>query len=1199
MNELLHLSARAFAGFLSNELPKLGDDWWKKKVVDALSFQQQRLVDEKGIRDLRELDFAALVRLVDQNWHGLSRESNLPREGRSWIKELQSIRNRWAHLSAQAVAASDRYRDADTLDRVLEMLGADSILRENVQRYKDNVVVEMSSATANDNHPKREADEANVGSPSLTADPIKEIPPQRESLFSVGDIVRLRSTPEILVPVIAVDSSGSETRYAVFHEGATVQYYESQLVAKEASPEEDQCATANELQAFLTSLMLISPSSAKLFSLRSGRVNFVPYQYRPVLKMVRADRPRLLIADEVGVGKTIEAGLILKELRARMDISSVLIICPKALVAERKWFLEMKRFDERFTALDGGTLRHCLQETDLEGEWPQQYEKAIIPFSLFDSNLLYGREGRSRKAKEGLLALDPPPKFDLVIVDEAHHLRNSQTFLHQGVRYFCDNAEAVVFLSATPVQLGSEDLFTLLNVLRPDLVIDHASFNQMAAPNGHINAAASESRAAGDDWQARAREHLSQAAETQWGKLFLRESPAFQSAYDVLQNDTIDDHNRISVTRTIEELYTFSSLINRTRRRDIGEFTIRTPETLNVPFTDQQQELHDRILTTIANILSACHGQQNVKFMMTTVRRQAASCLYGLKPLLKEILEGKLSDMETSPEDDAEVTPIESSVLSQIRSEVDEILLLAERLDPRDQKVEALMQVLRDKIEMPKNKSLLFTTFRHTLAYIAEGCKIEGFRFGVIHGGVPDEERADLRSRFALPKQNDDAIDVLLSSEVGCEGLDFQFCDLMINYDLPWNPMRIEQRIGRIDRYGQESESVAIVNLITPGTVDAEIYERCLLRIGVFNQAVGGSEEILGEITQELQSIEESFNLSASQREARLKQLSDNGIRRIQEEQTLEAKQAELFGLNVPNQSWQQQLDEAESFWLSPASLQRAVETYLSKTLDPSGDYILGEKPLKTLRLNQNARGKLLDALRQQPRSTDPTWRAWEKFLKGDVPTLAVTFEQESASEKPECVYLNVLHPLVRQAAHDLADREAITVHLNIVDAALPNGEHRFAVYQWRKVGIKPDDSLVVIATDPTIEAELLKLLPRAGDVADAVDFDDEASQTLEQRHHAKWNQARADHMAGNRELVDHRIQSLAASQLARCRLLQDQIEAATNEKIVIMKQRELASAQRDSDRRMKELNDSAESADIHSKAVVFGTLTTVRGHHQ
>ena len=168
------------------------------------------------------------------------------------------------------------------------------------------------------------------------------------------------------------------------------------------------------------------------------------------------------------------------------------------------------------------------------------------------------------------------------------------------------------------------------------------------------------------------------------------------------------------------------------------------------------------------------------------------------------------------------------------------------------------------------------------------------------------------------PRTHPDALDVLLSSEVGCEGLDFQFCDFLVNYDLPWNPMRIEQRIGRIDRYGQQSETVAIVNFITPGTVDAEIYERCLWRIGVFQHAIGGTEEILGEITQELHDIAESFDLTPEERARQLQQLADNGIRQIPEEQELESKQAELFGLNVPQASWRQEIAEAESHWLSP-----------------------------------------------------------------------------------------------------------------------------------------------------------------------------------------------------------------------------------------------------------------------------------------
>ena len=249
------------------------------------------------------------------------------------------------------------------------------------------------------------------------------------------------------------------------------------------------------------------------------------------------------------------------------------------------------------------------------------------------------------------------------------------------------------------------------------------------------------------------------------------------------------------------------------------------------------------------------------------------------------------------------------------------LLKHADDLDPLDPKVQAFVSVLRDKNRMANNKAMVFSTFRHTLAYIEKHVADAGPRYGLVHGGVQDDQRADLRRRFALPKDDPAALDVLLSSEVGGEGLDFQFCDLLVNYDLPWNPMRIEQRIRRIDRYGQQSQSVVIVNLVTPGTADADIYERCLMRIGVFHHAVSGSEEILGDITREIHNIADSFSLTPEQRAERLQQLGDNKIRQVQEETALEEKQAELFGLTVPNQSWRKDIAEAESFWLSPEAL--------------------------------------------------------------------------------------------------------------------------------------------------------------------------------------------------------------------------------------------------------------------------------------
>jgi SNF2 family DNA or RNA helicase len=920
MNNLIQLATAELGRFLSDTLPRLNNNWWSKHVCDRLSFQQQRQVREKGFHELRDLDFAALLRVLDQNWFDLSEVISLPREARSWVKELQTVRNKWAHLASRDIPPSEMYRDADTLSRLLETIKANSECLKKIEDFKNELLGRLSDQRQEQ---AKLAQPLSPVSPSLSTDATS--PAKSASLFSVGDLVSLRSNPATIVPIIEVlESMSGECRYRVFQSGAKTTYYESQLQAIASQAEERKPLSVDELHAFLTSIQLASPSTANLYSLRTGRVKFVPYQYRPVLKLIRADRPRILIADEVGVGKTIEAGLIIKELKARMDINSILIICPKALVAERKWFLEMKRFEEHFMTLDGQLLRHCLQETHLEGEWPEQYSKAILPFSLFDSDLLLGRSVRAKTTDLGLINLDPPPKFDLVIVDEAHHIRNTETFLHQGVRYFCDNAEAVLFLSATPVQLGSEDLYTLLNVLRPDLVIDSASFNQMAEPNRYINAAIQHCREVKDGWTKEARYSLDKVAQTEWGRTFLREAPAFQKVYDRLAEEVIADESRIELIRTLEELYTFSSLINRTRRRDIGEFTTRKPETIAVEFTKLQKEFHDGLLDVIRRILVFYHGNQNVKFMMTTIRRQAASCLYGLVPLLQDMLSGRLNRLELMEASDND-SDLDLSFIEQIRSDIATLLNQAKRLDHYDPKIEAFIQALKDKQKLPNNKVLVFSTFRHTLSYLSARMQQEGFRYGLVHGDIPDEERTELRRRFGLAKDNPEALDILLSSEVGCEGLDFQFSDCLINYDLPWNPMRIEQRIGRIDRYGQKSKSVAIINLITPGTVDAEIYERCLMRIGVFQHAIGGNEEILGEITKELHDIAESFDLTNEERGKRLLQLADNEIRQIREEQELESREAELFGLSLPAQSWNTDLEAADSYWLSPQALQQCV----------------------------------------------------------------------------------------------------------------------------------------------------------------------------------------------------------------------------------------------------------------------------------
>ncbi len=885
--------------------------------------------------------------------------------------------------------------------------------------------------------------------------------------FSAGEVVCLRSDPDVSGVVTKVLPGVPENRFQVFLNNKQVFYYASQLQRSIPQNAASDILPLSMFQAHLCALQIRHPSLSTLYSLHAARVNFIPYQFRPVLKFIHSDRPRLLIADEVGVGKTIEAGLILRELQARREINSVLVICPRSLVKEHKWRDELKKFDEEFEEMDGGKLRVCLNELDMDGEWPRNRRKCILPFSVFDKRLVFGEDGRRSRSREGLVNLDTPPHFDLVIVDEAHHLRNSSTYLHQGVKFFCDHADAVVLLTATPIQLGDNDLYTLLHLLRPDLILDTTSYQSMAAPNPFINRAVEWARGGAEDWQEQCEEALQGAGQTEWGQRLLSGLPEFQEMCERLQGAALPDSARIACIRDLEKLHTFAGMINRTRRRDIGNFTTRKAETVTVNFTLAQEQLHNALLAVQARILRRAHKvevAQAVQFMMTTLRRQAASCLYALAPLIEQILTRRFDpesadEWDTEDEEDGDAGGMESiapGALVSLQAEIASVLQMARNLDPFDPKLEAFLKLVRDKQALPNKKILIFSTFRHTLNYLLTHLLRANIRVGLVHGGVPDEERSELRRRFALDANDPQAIDALLSSEVGCEGLDYQFCDCLINYDLPWNPMRVEQRIGRIDRYGQKSETVAIYNLVTPGTVDFDIYERCLWRIGVFQQALGGSEEILGNLTRELKAVAENLELTEAERQARLQQIADNEIRLVQEQQALEEQQAELFGNALPLKQFEQDVKDATSAWLSPSALQNLIEHYLSETCGGEG-HILGGKALKTLRLNQEARNRLLQDCNKLPAAKSAPRRDWELWLKRDEAHLAITFESACAGDNRSTAFITPVHPLAQQAARLFTDVPPFRTVCRVTDDEIPPGTYPFAIYQWQKRGIRDD----------------------------------------------------------------------------------------------------------------------------------------------
>ena len=497
------------------------------------------------------------------------------------------------------------------------------------------------------------------------------------------------------------------------------------------------------------------------------------------------------MADDVGVGKTIEAGLILKEMEARSSINSVLIICPRPLVAERKWELEMKRFDENFTQLDGKTLAECIMETDRDGEWPERHRKTILPYSLFGEDVIMGTESSSNKKHKtlGLSQLDPAPHFDLVVVDEAHNIRNANTWQYSGVELFTRNADAVVLLTATPLQNSNNDLYTLLNLIRPDVIFDKDTFDTMAEPNGYVNALLRAVRNQEDGWQEQAKEEISHILGTSWGRNVIQHSPNFEKVFELVERGNLTREEKVDAVAMVEGLHSFNNLITRTRRRDIEDFCVRHTQTVNVPFTTTQRDLYDALMGFEAAALAQLHGSKSVRFMMCTIMRQAASCIYGLVPFMNDIVQRKLNQVREDGElyeYDYEMNSDEENSLFELTDEIDE---LSRKLDEKDPKIERLYEIIEQKQKEENNRVILFSSFRHTLRYVRRHLENKGYRVAQVDGSVPDEERYKIRERFLMDRDHQEAEDILLFSEVGCEGLDYQFCDTMINYDLPWNPM--------------------------------------------------------------------------------------------------------------------------------------------------------------------------------------------------------------------------------------------------------------------------------------------------------------------------------------------------------------------------------------------------------------------------
>ena len=389
MNTFMHRLSEQMSDWLGSRLPKLTDEWWRDLVYNNLSPLQRDNVDAKGINELRGLDLAALLRVFDRNWFVITSSWFVNNKERQKIKDMMGVRNSWAHISSEELSKEKVIRDVEIIIELMQAFDA------KMSDTRDMEVFIMDVEEDKDIQDKvAPAVVQKVVAPLATP-----VPSVSDDIVA-GNMVTLVSDPSKAGAVISVDNG----KYTVWMDNAPQTFYREQIQLK-AQENTSAHLALSRVRSALTAYQINNPSSSNLYSLNSARIDFVPYQFRPALKMIKADSPRLLVADDVGVGKTIEAGLILKEMEARACINSVLIICPRPLVAERKWELEMKRFDENFTQLDGKELVECIKETDRDGEWPERHKKTIIPYSLFGEDMLAGTESTSDKKKKqkGLL----------------------------------------------------------------------------------------------------------------------------------------------------------------------------------------------------------------------------------------------------------------------------------------------------------------------------------------------------------------------------------------------------------------------------------------------------------------------------------------------------------------------------------------------------------------------------------------------------------------------------------------------------------------------------------------------------------------------------------------------------------------------------------------------------------------------------
>jgi SNF2 family DNA or RNA helicase len=507
-------------------------------------------------------------------------------------------------------------------------------------------------------------------------------------------------------------------------------------------------------------------------------MELLEHQIRTAKTVLHRFRGRALLCDEVGLGKTIEAGLVLSELHLRGLVRSVLVLVPPSLIEQ--WQGEMRRkFSLDLISHDDPAFR-------------QRGPAAWIEFERVIASMHTAKREPHRSA---ILSR----KWDMVIVDEAHHLRNRNTQLWRFASEL--QKQFILLLTATPVQNNLEELFNLVTLLEPGLLSTARQF----------------------------------------------------------QRQFVDRKDKLT-PRNVDELHALlSEVMVRNRRSTVGlQFTRRWARTERLTPMAEEQALYDAVTQFVRQHLRTGKERGGLTRMaLLTLQMALGSSSQAAAGTLERIAE--------------------HATLAQ--PDRDTLTDLAVRA--RQQVVSSKTKRLLELLEEFPDKMVLFTQFRATQEMLHERLRQAGHEVAVFHGGLSRMEKEGAIARFRGPAR------LLLATESGSEGRNLQFAHAVCNFDLPWNPMKIEQRIGRLSRIGQ-THDVHVFNLVAAGTVEAAVLHLLEAKLSMFELVIGEIDMILGNLEEEREFQEVVADLWAESAN------SDEFTRRMEElgNRLLEAKEA-------------------------------------------------------------------------------------------------------------------------------------------------------------------------------------------------------------------------------------------------------------------------------------------------------------------